>query len=299
MSARSCATCSRTRPLRRSSSTPPWRRCSHRCSRSCRRSGCSSRSPTSRGTASCRGRRLRRALASSSPEGPPVEPSGDDLYILYTGGTTGMRRACSGVRTTSTRRRWGAARSARGSSCTPTRRWPRPPGRSGLQGADAPSLMHGAAQWSTFINSAVAAPSSSPTMPAVSSRPTSGGRSSERGSPRDAGRRRNAPPAPRRARRPRPRHLFVARLRKRRAPLTAAMRERLHSLLPNVLITDAAGSSETGAQCSRPPRARRVSLATSRPGRHAGRRRDAAPHLEPGHPGIGWLAQAGRIPSAT
>src|SRR5580704_5138508 len=30
------------------------------------------------------------ALATSSPEGAPVEPSPDDLYILYTGGTTGM-----------------------------------------------------------------------------------------------------------------------------------------------------------------------------------------------------------------
>nr|WP_249419721.1 acyl-CoA synthetase [Rhabdothermincola salaria] len=30
------------------------------------------------------------ALAASSPEPPPVQPSPDDLYILYTGGTTGM-----------------------------------------------------------------------------------------------------------------------------------------------------------------------------------------------------------------
>ena len=30
------------------------------------------------------------ALAASSPDGPPVEPSPDDLYVLYTGGTTGM-----------------------------------------------------------------------------------------------------------------------------------------------------------------------------------------------------------------
>ena len=30
------------------------------------------------------------ALANSSPEGAPVEPSPDDLYILYTGGTTAM-----------------------------------------------------------------------------------------------------------------------------------------------------------------------------------------------------------------
>jgi len=30
------------------------------------------------------------ALAQSSPDGAPVDPSPDDLYILYTGGTTGM-----------------------------------------------------------------------------------------------------------------------------------------------------------------------------------------------------------------
>ena len=30
------------------------------------------------------------ALAASSPDKPPVTPSPDDLYILYTGGTTGM-----------------------------------------------------------------------------------------------------------------------------------------------------------------------------------------------------------------
>ncbi|HYR95857.1 MAG TPA: AMP-binding protein, partial [Candidatus Binatus sp.] len=29
------------------------------------------------------------ALAAASPAGPPVTPSSDDLYILYTGGTTG------------------------------------------------------------------------------------------------------------------------------------------------------------------------------------------------------------------
>ena len=30
------------------------------------------------------------ALESADPAGPPVTPSPDDLYILYTGGTTGM-----------------------------------------------------------------------------------------------------------------------------------------------------------------------------------------------------------------
>lgn len=30
------------------------------------------------------------ALVSVSPEPPPVQHSADDLYVLYTGGTTGM-----------------------------------------------------------------------------------------------------------------------------------------------------------------------------------------------------------------
>ena len=42
-----------------------------------------------RAAARC-GRLRGRSLAAASPEPPPVTPSPDDLYILYTGGTTGM-----------------------------------------------------------------------------------------------------------------------------------------------------------------------------------------------------------------
>ena len=75
----------------RSSSTArsprPWPRCCPRspgCGRSCR-------SPTTRATRCCPGQsgtRRRSPRAGAAPPADPARP--DDLYILYTGGTTGM-----------------------------------------------------------------------------------------------------------------------------------------------------------------------------------------------------------------
>ena len=51
----------------------------------------SSRSPTSRATTwSTAPWTTNRSWLEARPQPPPVEPSPDDLYILYTGGTTGM-----------------------------------------------------------------------------------------------------------------------------------------------------------------------------------------------------------------
>jgi fatty-acyl-CoA synthase len=75
------------------------------------------------------------------------------------------------------------------------------------------------------------------------------------------------------------------------------MRERLHSLLPNVLITDAAGSSETGAQMLQATAGEAGVAGHFTPGPDTLVVDETLRHiLEPGHPGIGWLAQAGRIP---
>ena len=91
-----------------------------------------------------------QALAAAAPAGPPVEPSPDDLYILYTGGTTG---APKGVL-------WRQEDVYHGAMAG---------GATGMPGATsleqlvaeaengaymrvlpAPPLMHGAAQWVSF-----------------------------------------------------------------------------------------------------------------------------------------------------
>jgi fatty-acyl-CoA synthase len=87
------------------------------------------------------------ALAAASPERPPVTPSPDDLYILYTGGTTGMPKGvlwrqadawveCFGGSTTASTLDEVVAEAVAGAG--------------GLQALVAPPFMHGAGHWIGF-----------------------------------------------------------------------------------------------------------------------------------------------------
>lgn len=68
-------------------------------------------------------------IAEPAPE-VEVEPSPDDLCILYAGGTTGRPRGCCGASTTSSCRPWaGGTSSPTRPSTRPRSRWPTP-GRS-------------------------------------------------------------------------------------------------------------------------------------------------------------------------
>ena len=89
------------------------------------------------------------ALAASSPEPAPVEPSPNDLYLVYTGGTTGMpkgvlwRQADFLVGAAGVRRKDGSDYDQLDELVERAR-------ASSLRSCPAPPLMHGAAHWNAI-----------------------------------------------------------------------------------------------------------------------------------------------------
>jgi acyl-CoA synthetase (AMP-forming)/AMP-acid ligase II len=81
------------------------------------------------------------------------------------------------------------------------------------------------------------------------------------------------------------------------APLTPALKEQLLEVLPGIFINDAVGASETGAQASHLSAKGAVSTGTFNPGPGA-TVLDATlqRELEPGSDELGWFAQSGWVP---
>ncbi len=238
------------------------------------------------------------ALATASPAGPPVDPSPDDLYVLYTGGTTGMPKgvlwrqhdifmAAMGGRKVGT---WERVQSYEGlterlSESVPLRLLVLPP------------LMHGAAQWACFM---LMAQGATLVFPHDTRRvdPDDVWSTVEREKANTMTIVGDAILRP-----------LVLQLDKKTydlssfyavgnggAPLTPAVRAMALERLPNLVISDSAGSSETGAQMH----------VTSVDGIDVGKfvpgpgtevvDEDLSTVLAPGHEGIGWLAQTGNVP---
>ena len=236
------------------------------------------------------------ALASASPAGAPVDPSPDDLYILYTGGTTGMPKGvlwrqhdifmgAMGGRSLGS---WESVTSYDGII-------ERLEAASPLRLLLLPPLMHGAAQWAVFGTMAQGSTIILPDNPRRLD-PDDVWRTVEREKANVTTVVGDAVLRP-----------LVMQLDKAQydlsslfavgnggAPLSPAVRELALARLPTLYISDAVGSSETGAQMTG---SREGPAGTFVPGPDtvvidAGLTRV----LQPGHEGDGWLAQSGYVP---
>ncbi len=240
------------------------------------------------------------ALAAASADAPAVEPSPDDLYILYTGGTTGMpkgvlwRQADIFVASLGGR---GAgsefegldqiAEAARG---------------GGSKVLPAPPFMHGAGHWVAFsaftggntvciqddvvgfdaddIWRTVEREKARTLLivgdafgrPLVDELEAKGAESYDLSA------------------------LFA--IVSGGAPLNSTIKDRLLAQLPGKMIVDAVGASETGTQMSNVSApGQQASTGTFTPGPGAVIvSDDMSTVLEAGHEEVGWLAQQGRVP---
>jgi acyl-CoA synthetase (AMP-forming)/AMP-acid ligase II len=244
------------------------------------------------------------ALAAASAELPAVTWSPDDLYILYTGGTTGMPKGvlwrqadifvgAMGGRSMATGGEWDdleqVVEAARG---------------GGARLLPAPPFMHGAGHWLAF-NTFTGGNTICIQDEVVGFDPDDVWRTIQRETCNillivgDA------------FGRPLVDQLeatgtgeggydlsSLLMVISGGAPLNSTLKDRFLAQLPTVMVMDAVGASETGSQMSHMSAAgQHASTGTFTPGPGAAIvSEDLSTVLEAGHAEVGWLAQKGRVP---
>ena len=238
------------------------------------------------------------ALASASPERPDLDWRPDDLYIIYTGGTTGMPKGVLWKHSDILIASLGARRTD-GRVIDDLDGYVRRATASHRKTLPAPPFMHGAGHWAAFqafhTGSTVVI--------------------------QDEVRRFDAPGVVEAIEREGVNNLLLVgdafgrplvdalRAAKADCPtlrniitggaiMTAKIKAELIDALPRINIIDSAGSSETGGQASHTSNAQ-AGVATGRftlSAHNAVLDEDLKRVLGPGHDGLGWWARTGNIP---